>query len=257
MFRKTFLITALTLFISALTGCHLYQGEEGGNGDPDGDNGDPDGSTDGCTADEQCPSGNYCDEASGACLVSWTCDPGRLSPRPALDPLQCRRGFECDDRGTCVPRSCGYDGQCLVGCYCDRDAGECTESTTCDALGNCPGALECDQDRNTCAPVDKTGWTCQGIIFCASTAPICPVGSTAITKQGCYTGQCMLKADCPDGAPLDCSDLNDDEVACIADTTCGTVYKGVDCTAPDGSECTSGSANCTCESFEFDYCEAN
>ena len=66
----------------------------------------------------------------------------------------------------------------------------------------------------------------------------------------------MAKSDCPDGAPFACSDLNDDEAACISNATCGTVYKGVNCTADNGDTCTSGSVNCTCESFDYDYCEA-
>ena len=66
----------------------------------------------------------------------------------------------------------------------------------------------------------------------------------------------MLKTDCPDGAPFECSDLNGSESDCVANAGCSPVYTGVNCTSADGSVCTSGSANCTCESFEYGYCEA-
>ena len=59
----------------------------------------------------------------------------------------------------------------------------------------------------------------------------------------------------PDAAPFGCSDLSADESACIANQSCTPVYRGIDCTAEDGSECTSASAECTCESFQYDYCE--
>jgi hypothetical protein len=65
----------------------------------------------------------------------------------------------------------------------------------------------------------------------------------------------MLKSECPDGAPFACSDLNNDESACSANATCEAVYKGVNCTSDTGDICTSGDANCTCESFEFDRCD--
>ncbi len=206
----------------------------------------PEGSGDTCTADADCPTASFCDEASGHCVGSWGC----------TDDASCGMGFECDDRNTCVPQVCTDDSMCQEGCYCDEVAGECIETATCDALGNCPGDLVCDSDRNTCVPADEVGPTCQSEVSCDVVAPVCPVGSTPAIEAHCYTGACMLKTDCPDGAPFDCSDLNNDENACIADSTCSTVYKGVNCTSPDGAECTSGSANCTCESFEYDYCEA-
>jgi hypothetical protein len=65
----------------------------------------------------------------------------------------------------------------------------------------------------------------------------------------------MPKDECPDGAPFACSDLNASEDACIANVACGAVYKGVNCTSDTGADCTSGSDNCTCESFELDRCD--
>jgi hypothetical protein len=212
----------------------------------------PEGSSNGCQADTDCPNGSYCEEATGICVGSWTCD----NSAPDAD-ASCGMGFECDDRNTCVPEPCTSDDMCQEGCYCDEDAGECIESGTCDALGNCFGDMVCDESRNTCVPPGENPVTCQGAIdaSCDAAAPVCPVGSTPEIQSGCYTGGCMLKTDCPDGAPFECSDLNDDENACFGNAACNPVYKGVNCTDPGGNQCTSGDANCTCESFTYDYCE--
>lgn len=210
----------------------------------------PEGSNAACTSDEACPSGSYCDEGSGVCVGSWTCNDDLSSA-----DLNCGMGFECDERNTCVPATCTDDGMCQEGCYCDEGAGECIETALCDPTGSCAGDLVCDVSRNTCVPADEVGPTCQGDVDCALAAPVCPTGSTPIIENGCFTGSCMVKADCPDGAPFACSDLGGDENACTANAICGPVYRGVDCTAPNGDACTSGSSNCTCESFIFDSCE--
>jgi len=200
-----------------------------------------------CTSDASCPTNSYCDTQSGQCVGSWHCDNFGNS---------CSPGFECDARNTCVPVSCSNDNACQQGCYCDEASSDCIETTTCDSLGNCPGSMVCDTARNTCLPPDAIdGPTCQSTVTCQSAAPICPAGSTPAIENGCYTGSCMAKADCPDGAPFACSDLNNDENACSANSACSSVFKGVNCTAPNGATCTGGTANCTCESFQFDYCE--
>lgn len=209
----------------------------------------PEGSSESCTSDSACPSGSYCDEAAGNCVGSWTCDANSSANT-------CGMGFECDDRGTCVPQPCSNDEMCQEGCYCNEDAGECIETTTCDALGQCSGDFVCDPDRNTCVPPGEIGPTCQGNVTCNTAAPVCPVGSTAVIEDGCYTGQCMVKSSCPDGAPFECSDLNNNENSCISNPDCSPVYTGLNCTSPNGNECTTGSANCTCQSFEYGYCEA-
>lgn len=210
----------------------------------------PEGSTSACTEDDDCPRNSYCEEATGTCVGSWSCDPDDAGADEA-----CGMGFGCDDeRNTCVPQPCDTDAMCQEGCYCDTDAGECIETSTCDALGGCPGDMECDTARNTCMPPAQV--TCQGDIdsTCDVVAPECPVGTTPAIENGCYDGTCMAKEDCPDGAPFECTDLNDDEDACFANADCSPVYKGVNCTDPDGDQCTSGDANCTCESFTYDYC---
>ncbi|MCP4444701.1 MAG: hypothetical protein GY811_05050 [Myxococcales bacterium] len=156
-----------------------------------------------------------------------------------------------------VPDSCQTNEQCGDGCYCTAN-GTCEESSFCEESYECAEGFECDY-RDSCVPGDEPepepAVTCQSEVGCDEIAPICPAGTAASIEDGCYTGVCMAKADCPDGAPFECSDLNADESACIADATCGPVYVGVNCTSTTGAECTSAGADCSCESFEFDYCE--
>lgn len=206
----------------------------------------PEGSDDACTNDKQCPKGSFCDEASGACVGTYHCDDNRNS---------CGLGYECDDRGTCIPAACSDDQMCKEGSYCDESRDECIETTTCDANSNCPKDLACDTGRNTCVPEEELVLSCQAIVTCKRLAPICPLGSTPIIEAGCYTEQCMKKSECPDGAPFECRDLNSKESECVTNASCGTVYKGINCTSTSGDQCLSGSQNCTCDSFVFDYCD--
>jgi hypothetical protein len=168
---------------------------------------------------------------------------------------------ECWDCGYVEPDAgfgweCQTDVECAAGCYCSG-ANWCEESGFCDAWTPCSAGFECD-DRATCVPEgsEEPTQTCQSVVSCDAAEPFCPVGSTPIIEDGCYTGGCMAKADCPDGAPFACSDLNTAETACIASAECGPVYKGVNCTSDAGAECTTGADNCSCESFELDRCES-
>jgi hypothetical protein len=182
-----------------------------------------------------------------------------------------------DSRRPCGPGECGQDStdpddgwgsqpdggfgwtctenvDCAAGCYCDT-GDTCQEGGFCDETAACPEGFECD-DRASCVPIQDLA-TCQGAVSCDVAPPLCPTGSTPTIEDDCYSGTCMLKADCPDGAPFACSDLNENEAECLGTSACSSVYKGIDCTSDTGSECSSGSANCNCESFVFDYCEAS
>lgn len=182
------------------------------------------------------------------CNLYFEEDGGRRGQSPNC------RGEECWTDVT--PSSCEADEECGPGCFCTDD-GTCEETDFCEESSQCAEGFECDY-RDTCVPSDEPEpevVTCQSAIGCDEAAPICPVGTTAGILNGCYTGECLAKEDCPDGAPFECSDLNADEAACTDNAACGAVYKGVNCTSPSGADCTSGSADCTCESFEYDYCE--
>lgn len=209
MIRHALLITTFTLSSIALGGCNLYLS--------DGDDGSS------CRGSE--------------------CD---TTPPPS----QPSDSFDAPDGGIVI--GCSSNEECAAGCYCDIDD-SCQEAGFCDSTGDCPAGFECD-DRDSCVPIVAVP-TCRGDVYCADAAPICPVGSTAEIESGCYTGSCMLKTECPDGAPFACADLNASEASCAANSDCSSVYKGIGCTSDTGAECTGGSANCSCESFVFDYCE--
>lgn len=252
--------TVATCFI-AFASCQLYLGDDDlGDGygycDDSGcyycEDGRcvPNNSTPGwsCSTNFECEAGCYCN-ALGYCEEAGFC----------TYDVDCQPGFECDRRYSCVPEGtstgCESDDACPIGSFCDEETGECMNSGACDEQGNCPNDEICDPERNTCLPLDDAGLTCQSRVSCEEVAPDCPAGSIAAIFNGCYTGTCMDKDDCPDGAPFECSDLNDEESACLANATCGAVYQGINCTSPEGQVCTSGDANCTCESFAFDRCE--
>jgi hypothetical protein len=202
-----------------------------------------DSTPDTCDEDSDCDAGSFCDESTGQCVPSEEC----------TEDGQCGPGYDCDEeRGTCIPSTCDEDADCPEGSYCDEDSGQCVGSTVCGEDGSCPEGTECDEDRNTCEPVEPDQATCQGEVLCDEAPPTCPEGTNPGIVNGCYNGECIADADCPDGAPIYCSDHN--EAACLADDTCETIYRGLNCTDPNGLPCTEEEANCECESFVFYEC---
>ena len=74
--------------------------------------------------------------------------------------------------------------------------------------------------------------------------------------DGCYNGECIADADCPDGAPITCAD-HADEDTCLADATCEVIYRGINCTDPtpnDDIPCSDPADDCTCEEYRFFEC---
>ena len=262
MIRNALLTAAVAAWSIAAGGCYLYFEDNSNSGygycdatgcywcddygcypSSDGEVGP--GST--CTANDDCNAGCFCSD-QGLCEEAGFC----------ADDDECAAGFECDDRNSCVPEgsddACTADAECPEGSVCDLATGECAATGSCVGTATCPDGMSCDEDRNTCVP--ESPITCQGQVTCGDAAPVCPAGSTAAIQDGCYTGQCLAKSDCVDGAPFECADLDADESACVANATCSPVYRGIDCADPAGNQCTSDQANCTCASFQYDYCEA-
>lgn len=202
-----------------------------------------------CTADDQCPEGSFCDEASGECVPSSEC----------TSDDQCPDGQTCDEeRGTCVPEPCDENSDCPTGSYCDQNSGQCVPSSVCGENGECPEGTMCDEDTNTCVPVLPDPPTCQGEVTCDEAPPSCPEGTNPGILDGCYTGTCIADEDCPDGAPIECSD-HDTEEECQADATCEVVYRGLNCTDPtpdDGIPCSDPADDCVCERYVFHECVA-
>src|SRR5690606_16076401 len=182
-----------------------------------------------CSNNSECAAGCFCN-ADGVCEEAGFC---------TFDE-DCADGYVCDDRSSCVPEGtedgCQEDAECPTGNVCNEEAGVCEPTGTCDAEGTCPDGQTCDTERDTCVPEPPI--TCQGEVTCDAEAPVCPSGSTPAIQDGCYTGVCLPKAECPDGAPFACSDLDDDEDACFENPMCSPIYTGINCTDPGGNQCT-------------------
>jgi hypothetical protein len=265
---RTLLLGAFAVAMMTLSSCYFYHDTSGGTWSycadtgfceeagfcsqdsdcPDGFECDdrascvPEG-TSGCSADADCPTGSFCQ--NGTCTSSDTC----------TTTTDCGPGFECDDRGTCVPTPCESDDECLEGSYCDTDANQCVESETCSAnSADCPDGFRCDFSRGTCVPGDPGDPSCQGEVVCDTIPPACPLGSAPAVVDGCYTGDCISNAECPDGNP--CSSNTEDEcIAAQGDGSCvGPVYNGTNCTNPQGGACLPNEIGCTCESVQFAFC---
>jgi len=200
----------------------------------------PEDPSDECTRDDQCPEGSFCDERTGECVDSSGC----------RRDDECPTGQICDEeRRTCIPAPCDDDSDCPDG-YCNETTGQCVESPTCD---RCPEGMECNEDTNRCVPVEPEPPTCQGEVTCSDPPPSCPDGTNPGIVNGCYNGQCIADADCPDGPPIFCSD-HTTEAECIADEGCEPVYRGINCRDPNNVPCTEPSSMCICESYRFYEC---
>lgn len=240
MLRKTTFLGAIALLSMALAGCQFYFEDGSGAGS------DPGGWGSGwdCQTNDQCAPGCYCSDA-GYCEEAGFCD----------DSTQCPEGWTCDDRNSCVPGGdqgspCETDAECAEGSYCNAD-GVCEQTGVCTDETMCQDGQTCDPDRNTCVPSQPESF-CQAEVTCTDVPPACDVGTSAEIVDGCYTGNCIDNADCSDAAA--CSQLVEDDCAARAD--CLKVFRGINCTDPNGLECDAADANCTCESFLYDHCSA-
>jgi hypothetical protein len=214
----------------------------------------------GCTRPEMCQSGfcadGYCcDSACGepcdACDLSGlrgTCS--NVDPGDPGDPT-CAP-YLCDGAGALCPSSCGDDGDCTSGYYCDGtnhcaaklgdgevcggssecQSGECTNGYCCDVA--CSGSCEsCDQSglEGTC-----TAFT-DGTPGSPSCAPyLCDGGSTCPST-------CAGDVDCTSGNYCDgsnhCSGQKVDGEACGGDNECqsGECTDGYCCDSVCGGSC--------------------
>ncbi|WP_428265484.1 hypothetical protein [Haliangium sp.] len=206
---------------------------------------------DACEADADCPFGFFCEEVSGQCLGSWTC----------REDAECGPGWDCDERGTCVPTPCEDDADCAEGCYCDVDSGQCIETGFCEGDDDCAlmgyDGYVCD-GRGTCVPPtsEPDPGECIGEVFCDLDTPLCEEGFTPGIANGCYTGACIAIEDCPEPPPPACEELPD-EAACFDRADCAPTYVGLNCSDPNGASCTDGAANCSCQSYSYDGCTSN
>jgi MYXO-CTERM domain-containing protein len=206
-----------------------------------------------CTADDECPDGEHCEE--GRC--SDACDPS--------DPASCPEGFYCD-QDTCTTGNCvalpEEPGTAGPGDHCTEDANceslRCREviddaycSDRCDFLGDgeCPEGMECQ-------PLE--GGACG---YCACSAGM--LGDPCGGSEDCLTGVCAGvcsktcedASDCPSG--YSCSELSG-YMLCLPDGTrmgeaceaSGDCASGLCARVDDYNFCTRtcDDANCNCPS---------
>jgi hypothetical protein len=72
---------------------------------------------DGCYSDNDCASGDICDDASGTCRTPV--DGGSDS---CSAPSDCAASYTCGDKGLCLPGDCYFNG-CVTGFECQSSTG--------------------------------------------------------------------------------------------------------------------------------------
>ena len=154
----------------------------------------------GCTGDDDCSEGMWCDGASRACR------PLRGLCEPCSKHLDCGPGERCQPgghgAGYCRP-PCVEDGDCgLPGARCEE--GLCTPVTDCAALAPClpddGGACRVDGDCDAAQRCDRASGTC------------------VARKSGCAFGQRCDPADRTCYTPCDADGDGDDD--CGANERC-------------------------------------
>lgn len=123
------------------------------------------------------------------------------------------------------------------------DSHECSRHDDCGArhaVGSPIGSFQ------SCAPEGTTvdPGSCVSAVTCTTPQPVCPASTIAGRRNGCWTGYCIPLAQC-DSLPA-CGTLA--EMECIGRTDCDPIYEGVNCSC--------NGTSCTCQSWEFQMCEA-
>ncbi len=237
--------------LSTLAGCDLYFG------DHHGDHGD---SWTYCGSDGQYSCyGDSCEWVSSTCTTGDGSGggSGNGSGYECGANTDCAAGCYCTSSGVCEEGGfCATDADCGTGYTCDTERSSCEPTTvpTCASNADCTGAGQfCDAATNTCA----TGECASDSNVSATNttlAPVCPAGQSPVVYNGGFTGTCEDTATCSPAAG--CQYINDESL-CLADTTCGATYTGLNCHDSGNNACHSGQTGCTCESFVFAACADN
>ena len=201
----------------------------------------------GCYDDSNCATGEYCTDW-GICEWGGFC----------TGEDDCGVDYQCDiGRSTCEPEDpgggCDSHDDCGALERCEPDGGICVGAEPCSQDVDCSDGEYCDAVHSICLPCESGECgeeTCEGEIICSEEPPVCPEGTSPGIADGCYSGSCIADAEC---AAMICPDLTDED-SCRARDECKAVYIGLDCRDPDGGACSSGSASCECDRYEFDEC---
>ncbi len=196
---------------------------------------------------------------NGAC--SDSCAPCDDNGQPVPDWAPCESA--CDDLpvGTCMATpGCRaiYVGGDFYDCWavapsgpihgggCEGlDAYNCSRHDDCVA-SHLDGTIDYPPFASCAAEVGASGpGSCVGEISCREVEPVCPSGTIAGRRYGCWTGFCIAYAECDTLPP--CDTLG--EAACISRMDCSPTYAG--------NNCTCNGQVCTCQSWTFDSCKTN
>lgn len=163
--RTLYASALLALGLAALTGCN-------GNAQ----------FTNGCTSNDQCPTGAYCRmDRGGAGLCACRSDEA------------CADGEICNSQGICQKRSaCRSNTECPEERFCDLASGECIERVSCGTSVHCPPDLVCDTTVGKCVAGCLDDGDCTLYSSCTRTNNTDALGV-------CLKGRCSNKSFCPFG----------------------------------------------------------
>ena len=130
---------------------------------------------------------------------------------------------------------CDRDSDCPPGCLCE--SGQCIETEWEEW---CADDIDCPD-----------GWSCLDGV-CGINEPECWDSQQCALGEVCDQDvlECRPAIECAEHLTL---------AACEADMTnsCEPVSRGINCTHPDGGDCQTDPASCTCEAYEFASCVAS
>lgn len=201
------LALVLSLFAALLVGCPDNNTGTGGDGGASADAGGKGGGTGGvvdlgCSADQQCASGEICDLATGDCVAGLDCsgNPGRCS---FCDDASTGCGFVeqayCDDSAGVCRRPKSTCGACASDAECGRNEdnglpNKCIDGFCAEGCGQCPAGFQCTSGG--CVPAPNAG-SCDGAILCPD-GQGCPDG-TRCSDLGVCLSICDGDGECPAG----------------------------------------------------------
>lgn len=231
-----------------------------------------------CSADGDCPDGEYC---SGDNYCVRDCDPA------AEDP--CDGNQFCTDRGECTMEECSEDADCPSGYHCggdfcgrdcDPDDGSaCSEGRMCTDRGRCAPPGECTRDADCneppapfCEEDTRVTFSGEGLCNFESGQAECvyPREENAETCQyGCTDGECQPdpceNKTCESPPPAECSSDGSELITyrspgmCQSDAGGECNYQEERMGCPNGcsdGECNaSACANVTCDDPPSDTCD--
>ncbi len=194
----------------------------------------------GCTADAQCPTGEWCEESMSSCVVklpNGTLIPSDPGHNPTLGACSVAAGTAVCVSGVCsmANNECGYstgEGSCTGNGAVLCQSMTCSTNGTCEPMGGCNVDADCSSGN----------WCDEGMHTCMSTLS----NGTMIPNDPTHTNPMVAGMCATDTAMLVCTS----KVCSIVNSECGYSNGEGPCTVATGPMlCQSGvcSNSGTCE----------